>query len=149
MMMMMKMCWMQISIVYRHLDLWPGCEKGKWYLLHMITTLLLYATLFGRIFPYFGESCTPFYTCLHCYFPLNVMWFNCFCHTARVYKCGARFSRKYLKCTMITEVRPWEDTWNPVACDLWFRIDQGLSRTPRLMNTNQDDYMKTAYFAST
>ena len=50
---MMKMGWMQISIVYRHLDLWPGCEKGKWYLLHMITTLLLYATLFWEDFSIF------------------------------------------------------------------------------------------------
>ena len=54
MMVMMKMCWMQISIVYRHLDLWPGCEKGKWYLLHMITTHhLLYATLSGEDFSIF------------------------------------------------------------------------------------------------
>ena len=57
MMMMMKMGWMQISIVYRHLDLWPGCEKGKWYLLHMITTLLLYATLFwGRFVHILGQA---------------------------------------------------------------------------------------------
>ena len=57
MMMMMKMWWMQISIVYRHLDLWPGCEKGKWYLLHMITTLLLYTTLFlGGFFHILGKA---------------------------------------------------------------------------------------------
>ena len=58
MMTMMKMCWMQISIVYRHLDLWPGCEKGKWYLLHMITTQLLYTryTFLGGFFHILGKA---------------------------------------------------------------------------------------------
>ena len=56
MMMMMKMCWMQISIVYRHLDLWPGCEKGKWYLLHMITTLLPTLHFLGGFFHIFGKA---------------------------------------------------------------------------------------------
>ena len=71
MMMMMKMGWMQISIVYRHLDLWPGCEKGKWYLLHMITTLLLYATLFWEDFSIFWGKLHAFLYMITLLFPIK------------------------------------------------------------------------------